>query len=300
MIKQFPILFFLFLPLAVIQAQVRVQVVTKKIERTFAYRPGYEVNLEGDNAEVYIESWDKDEIRIELELIAKHPNQTIAEKDLERIKFLAERAKRQIFLRNYVSTAAGEAKPQSKLSARYVITLPEECPVYVKNYFGETNVRNLTNRLRVASEFSKIELENIQGQIDMRTKFGDITGEKLDGTVTINSRRSNITLRDLKGTYDITAQYGILKFFAEQHLINLSVDAEKSDVYFYTSKPDIYGYTLTAEHGSIEVPEKLNFKFIENSEPLKQVTFRPPAREYFASVTIRVTFGELAVEEKKP
>jgi len=298
MSKKMLLLLVTLLPLSALQAQVVVQVVTKKIERTFPYREGYQVNLEGDNAEVWVESWDKNEIRIELELTAKHPERAVAEADLERLKYLAEKVKQNIYLRNYIKTEEGEAKPQSNLSARYTIILPENCPVYVKNYFGETNIQNLTNRLRIASEFSKIGLKNIQGEINMRTRFGDIEGEKLDGTVSVDSRRSNILLRDIKGTYDIEAHYGKIEIFAEQHLINLNIDAEKSDVYFHTSRPEVYGYNLTADNGTIHVPNDLNFKFLEDTDVLKKVSFRPPAQEYFASVTIRVTFGELAVEEK--
>ncbi len=300
MSKRILLLLITLLPLSALQAQVVVQVVTKKIDRSFSYRDGYQVNLEGDNAEVWVESWDKNEIHIHLELIAKHPERSVAENDLEKIKYLAERVKNNIYVRNYIKTEAGEDKPQSNLSARYTITLPENCPVYVKNYFGETNVQNLTNQLRIASEFSKIGLKNIQGKINMRTRFGDIEGEQLDGTVSINSRRSNILLQDIKGTYDITAHYGKIEIFAEQHLINLDIDAEKSDVAFHTSRPGIYGYNLTADNGSITVPTSMNFNFLEDTDVLKRVSFQPPAQEYFASITIKVTFGELTIEERKP
>jgi hypothetical protein len=41
--------------LATAVAQTTLQVVTKRIDKDFAYRDGYEVNIDGDRAEVYIE-----------------------------------------------------------------------------------------------------------------------------------------------------------------------------------------------------------------------------------------------------
>jgi len=41
------------------QEQEVLQVITKKITKTFPYSDGFEVNLEGTNAEVLVETWEK-------------------------------------------------------------------------------------------------------------------------------------------------------------------------------------------------------------------------------------------------
>ncbi len=277
-----------------LSAQVTVQVITKKIEKTFIYRKGYEVNVEGEKAEVTVESWDKNEIKVQLELTARHPDKAMAERDVETIKYLADRVRNKIYIRNYLSTPEGMPAPQSLLSAKYVIYVPEQCPVYLKNYFGTINVSNLFNSLKINSEFSKIGLNNVQGIMDVRTRFGDVIGANLDGDMTLNARRSDVTLRDIKGRYDLTTQYGIMKIWGTKELLSLNVNAEKTDVFFYNINPALFSYNLTAQNGNISMPNNLQFSYLKNNNEIKRIQFKP-ATEYSATITISVSFGDIFI-----
>lgn len=295
----FRILTFIFLLFPMISwTQTSVKVVTKKIEKTFNYRSGIEVNIEGEKAEVNIETWDKANIQVVLEIIAKHPEQQVAEKDLERVRYLADRVKNKIYLRNYISNEEKQGTPESSLSARYTITLPEDCPVYLKNNFGLANISNLSNHLRINSQFTKMNLTNIQGELDIRTRFGDLIGNGIDGNVSINSRRSNLYLNEIKGTFNIQAHYGVLEIFADNNLLDLNLDANKSDVFLYSPDPGIFSYDLTAQSSDLILPNSLGFKFEDNTPNLTKANFKPK-QEVYANIAITIQLGSLKVEKKK-
>lgn len=277
-----------------VSAQVTVQIITKKIEKSFPYRTGYEVNVEGEKAEVIVESWDKDEIKILLELTAQHPDKAVAEKDLEGIKYIADRVKNKIYLRNYLSKKEGAPEPQSVLSAKYTIYVPEKCPVYLKNYFGTINVSNLFNSVKINSQFSKIALENLQGMMDITTRFGDVLGANLDGDMKLNARRSDVTLKNMKGNYDLTTQYGIVKLWATKELLSLNINAEKSDVFLYGINPAQFAYNLSAQNGAISLPNNLKYSTLQNNKEVKRIQFKP-VTEYYATITISVSFGDIFV-----
>ncbi len=281
-------------------SQTTVQVVTKSVEKKFDYKTGDEINIEGEKAEVSIESWKKQQIFIKIELVAKHPEKAVAEKDLGKLTYEAKREKNKIYLRNFVSVPEGQIKPQSKLSVKYTILLPETCPVYLKNHFGSASISNLTNSLRVNSKFSKIDLVDIQGLIEVTTRFGDLIGERLDGRMSVNARRSDVMLHDIRGSYDIQAYYGVVKIFSEDEMLDLTVDAEKADVFLYAPNPGMYGYKLTSKQGKINLPKSFDVKEVQNTQVLKQVEVRPIEQEYYQNVTIRVTFGNITVGKKTP
>jgi len=276
-------------------AQTAMQVVTKVIEKTIPYKNGYEVNIEGDKAEILVETWEKNEVKVLIELISKHPDKSIAERDLKAMKYAADQHGDNLYFRNYISVPEGSKQPESDLKAIYTITLPADCPVYLKNHFGLTNVSNLTNALRIQSEFSKIWLENLRGRIGINTRFGDVEGKYIDGDVSINSRRSDITLHEIRGNWDINSYYGIIKLFTDpnQNLLSLNIDAEKSDVYFFDPFPSVYGYTLTAHYGNISVPNELKFNYLENSKQLKKAIFS--SRVANGSVSIKISFGDIII-----
>jgi hypothetical protein len=279
----------------VASAQTKYHIITKKVEKDYPYREGYELNIEGEKAEVTVETWDRPVVRIVLEISARHPDKAVAERDLEVMKYQTERVKNQIYVRNYLSPGTSAPRPEALYEARYYIQVPGNCPVYLKNHFGVASISNLVNRLRVNSEFTKLGLDNISGMIDVRTRFGDLEGSHLDGTVTINSRRSNLTLREIKGTFDIAAQYGILQIFADQNLIDLNIDAEKSEVFLFNPDLQRFAYNIQAQHSDLRLPNEMEFRFLENNMALKKATFKPQ-QEYFANITITISFGELVIK----
>ncbi len=291
---KFPISILLLMFSGYASGQVALQVVTKTIEKTMPYKNGYEVNIEGEKAEIKVETWDRNEVRVLTELIAKNTDRAIAEKDLDLMEYSAEQHGTNIYFRNYISKK-GE-KPTSELKAIYTITLPADCPVYLKNNFGLTNVSNLTNSLRIHSEFSKVLLENLRGEIGVNSRFGDITGRNIDGNVSFTTRRSDITLHDIKGTWNINSQYGIMKFFTNPspELLTMNINAEKSDVYFFDPQPNYYGYTLTAHYGNISVPTDLKFNYLENTDQLKKAIFSSQMGQ--SNISIKISFGDITIK----
>jgi hypothetical protein len=278
----------------------KLHVITKRLEKTFSYQKGYELNIEGEKADVLIETWNKPEVFIQLELIAKHPDKSTAKEDVEKIHYLAKRVKNKIYLRNYISLQEGQEKPKANLQARYTIKLPEECPVYLKNYFGIANVANLNNRFRFRGEFSNIGMENLRGQIDLDTRFGEIHGNALDGQVAMDTRRTDISLAEIAGSYNIRAKYGEIRIrSAAQGLLNLNIQAAKSDVFLFDQKLLEYGYALSAQHGQIYFPSDLKLEFLKDTETLKKVDFQP-RREYYPNITISVSFGDVHLRKEKP
>lgn len=272
-----------------------VQVVTKRIDKTFSYRDGYEVNVDGVRAEVSIVTWSKPEIKVQIDFIAKHSKKEQAEKDIEKMRYRADKDKNKIYLRNYLDIPEGSPEPQSQLKAIYVITLPEDCPIYIKNNYGLIDVQNLMSNLRLNSRFSKIDLENIKGNIDINTSFGDLIAEKLDGNIKLISRRSDLTLKQMRGSYDINAQYGILNLFATDRLLGLNLNADKSTVYFHNIQPGALAYNLSVQNGRVDYPNELKFKLLDMKDTgIKKITFKPN-KEYSPVITINITFGDLYI-----
>lgn len=277
-------------------AQVTLQVVSKKMEKSWPYVDGAEVNIEGEKAEIKVETWERNEVKIVIEIISKHPDKNMAEQDMKAMIFKDEQHSNNIYFRNYINK---ELKPESDLSVIYTVTLPEDCPVYLKNNFGLTYVSDLTNALTIVSEFSKIFLDNLKGNIGVTTRFGDLDGESIDGNVKINSRRSDVTLREIKGNWDINSQYGVIKLFTVPYpssgLLSLDIDAEKSDVYFFDPHPDKYGFNLIAHYGNITTPQDLKLNYSANTDELKKAIFSSRVGEKNV-ISIKISFGDIIIK----
>ncbi len=276
-------------------AQTTLQVVTKVMENTFPYKNGTEVNIEGEKAEIKVETWQRNEVKVLVELVSKNADRKTAQADLDQMVYSTEQVGSKLYFRNYLSTKKGGKKPTSDIKAIYTITLPADCPVYMKNNYGLSDISNLTKSLKVNSQFSKINLENISGQVGIDTRFGDIEGRDIDGLVTINSRRSDITMHDIKGTWNINSQYGVMKFFTNPSpdLLTMNITGEKSDVYFFDPKPNYYGYTLTAHYGTITAPNNLKLNYLQNTNDLKKAIFSSKIGK--SNISVKISFGDIII-----
>ena len=289
------ILILLSLSFQIGNAQTYLKVVSKKVEKSFDYKEGQTLIVEGEKAEIKVETWSENQIFVQLELIAKHPEKKVSESELESFNFAFDKRGEKVVLRNFY---AGSEKAQSELSAIYTIKVPTECPVEMSNYFGKVDVQDLTNSFELDSKFGPIAMTNLSGIIDVSSRFGDIFGEFLKGQVKIESHRSNITLKHLEGKFDINSKYGVIKIFADNKLIDLNVEGEKSDLYLFNPDPEEFGYDLLAHFGNITVPEDLKINFVEKSDKMNHAV-RTPGNQ-FPGVFVKITYGDIIVKKAKP
>jgi hypothetical protein len=287
-----PFLLFAFSPFLDAQTSNALrEVVTKTIEDTYTYRPGIELAVEGEKAEIFVETWDKQKIQVKVVMTARHPQLEQAETDLQNLDYIAEVAGQKIFLKNKLKNKTLQSR--SELTIHYYITLPEECPVYLKSHFGGATISNLRNRLRINGEYSAINIDNVQGILNIRSRFGDITGERIDGNVVINSRRSDINLYDIGGTFNITAQYGELRLSPNLNMRDLHINADKSDVYIYEPlSGEGLAYDLSLNNGEVKLPDGRRVIELERTTEVRRFAIRP-SKERMGTITASVSFGDL-------
>lgn len=271
---------------------VVLQVVTKSINKNFVYAQGDKLIINGSKAEVEISTWDKDIIKLEFVVVSKHPDKSVAESDLGKMKYAFEKNFHLIVLDNSIDKSNGN--PTANLKAKYKLTIPENCPVDLTNYFGKNIVQNLRNGIDIKSEFCEIGIANLKGLVNLKTKFGDITGEDLNGKVFIDANRSNITLSKISGDFDINAKYGIVKIFADQTIVNMNIRGNKSDVYFYNTGESDFNFDLSARNGKIDVGDEKGFDFTESGKVQKAI-FIPSKEMSGMKVKINVSFGDIKI-----
>lgn len=267
------------------------EVVSKTIEDTYDYTPGRELAVEGEHAEIFVETWDKKKIEVKIVMTARHARLERAERDLENLAYIAETGGQKIFLKNQLKDQG--YKSESVLTVHYYITLPEECPVYLKSHFGGATISNLKNQLRINGEYSAINIDNVQGLLDIRTRFGDISGDRIDGNVVINSRRSNISLFDIGGSFTINAQYGELSLSPNIRMRDLRITADKSEVSIYEPlNSEGFAYELNLNKSTAILPEGRQVLELETVSEVRRVAIRPTA-ERTGMITASITFGSL-------
>lgn len=210
-------------------AQV-LQVVTKSVEQSFDFTGKEKVQLYAERSDIEINTWSKNTIKIALELSAKHPERTVAEKDLKALQHIIQKSGKSILVRNYISLSTNTPKPQSNLKAKYILYLPANCGIEVSNTFGVVNIRNLESGLYLKTDFCQINLAAIKGKSDIQTYFGILKINELEGKTIISTDRTDIIIRAPKGELTLHTAYGSLDMEADKNVVKLKIDTKNTEM----------------------------------------------------------------------
>lgn len=277
-------------------AQSNVKIVSKRIDKSFPYQEAYSLNIDGEKAEVSIETWDKPIVQIQMEITAKNLDRELATKDLEKMKYMIQRVKNNLYVRNYLMDE-GE-QPTSILKVVYLIKVPAECPVYLKNNYGIASLKNLNSQIKINSRFSKVGLENIHGNMIIESVFGDLLGTELWGNLLLNARRTDMFFQKLYGNVNINADYGLIKLLLDDKLKSLQLNANNSEVFILGDNPFQMGMDIQVKNGQLDFPLHPKYKVKEQKEIGLRTLFIPSPKDQMTPITIRINLGDLLFIKK--
>jgi hypothetical protein len=208
-----------------------LHVVTKTVERTFEYKPNETVQIYAERSDVEISTWGRNEVKITVELLAKHPDRATAQKDLEVLRYVAEKSGRTITLRNFVVLPPNATqKPQSNLKTRYVLLLPATCQVEIQNSFGKTTLRGLQKDTRLRTEFCINELADLKGKLTLHAYFGELKVLDFEGNMNLTTDRTDVLVRAPRGQCRVRTQHGSLEVAADRTQVKLDIETKNTEL----------------------------------------------------------------------
>ena len=291
-------LFFLFSLLAISSgaaAQNTLQVVTKTVQKTIAWKSGYTVEIICEKAEVNVEpvSDGGSSVTVTADLTARHPLLDSAKYDLAAWKFVTSTVGKKIYVRAYIGLPAGRPLPNSNLKARITVRVPLRCPVSLTNKFGKARLEHLAGAVRLSGEFCAFTLVDLQGGVRVESQYGNVDGRQLAGSIELRTKRSAVVLSGLRGDCDVRSEYGTVAVEAGSLTGNLHIQSNKGDVTVETGSPPLHNFTLLATYGELKVPANPHFE-ITAAGHTKQASLQQGAGR--PQVSVETTFGKITVQ----
>ena len=275
--------------------QTTLHVVTQTIQKEWYWQPNKLLIINGENAIITVKTWDKKSIQVTAETIAKHPDKSIAERDIKAQKIITEYSSKSLVLGNQLVLKKGMAKPISNLKATFTIYAPENCALRIKNRFGEIDIEGIKNTVSINSQFTKLNLTAVKGKINLSSNFGDIIGRELTGQVTIDANRSDIQLDYPSGNFKIDAKYGMVTILEDKkRQFDLDIKGNKANVIFIEPSLFAHNFRLATEFGEINVPTASAFKFIENSKQRKEAVLHKTGNA--SQISVALSFGDITFQ----
>tara|TARA_R110001599_G_scaffold45036_3_gene133564 strand:- start:14832 stop:15743 length:912 start_codon:yes stop_codon:yes gene_type:complete len=255
------------------QERQKLQVVTKTIEKDLRDVLDSGILIKGRKAEVTVTGWDKEYIRVEMDLISKHPNKKVAVEELEYIQYAISKTEHQYVLRNMFYSVANKTKIRSSLSVKYRIYVPLSQSVTVNNEYGSIDLLNLYGQIKIDGNFCDVNMERLFGTVMAKLSYGEITGNHIDGRTNMQVTRSNMKLIDFAGEMRIDNEYGNIEISPSTLLKSLDVKSRHGKVNLTVNRLDAFNYNVSVNGSYIDLPEaqsdKVKLNDLENSYSFK-------------------------------
>ncbi len=220
----------LFFMLNSATAQNTLQVATKTVEKSYPSAQVEALKFMAERADVEVMVWGKPEIKIIVELTAKHPDRATATADLENLKYGIELIEKTLYCRNYLMLPKGATKPQANLKVRFVVLMPANCALNVQNNFGKIQIKGLAKETTLNTEFCNTDLLNMTGKITINSHFGELRLTDIDGQISLTADHSATWLKQIRGQCDIRAQSGSIEINTDKAALKLNLKTNKTEV----------------------------------------------------------------------
>jgi hypothetical protein len=215
---------------AIASGQTTLHVLTKTINKEISAKAINELVVNAEQADVVVNSWDKESIGIIVKLIAKHPNKERAEKELPLMKFLNEKIGKTYYLRNYLLVKNGESKPSSNFTATYEINIPKRLKLNIKDSFGKVILVNLIEAVSLDLSFCTSELIQCKGSTAIKSYFGTNKIEDLNNLLELNTNHTESKVKNHIGNLSAQINNGSLYYDYEISSQNISIEANSANI----------------------------------------------------------------------
>jgi hypothetical protein len=159
----------------------------RQINRTFKISPTGKLDIENKFGRVHVNRWDKNEISVEITLIARANSESKAQEILSKLNVDISEMTDIIYCKTQLGSMNSNNQGGSKgFEVNYVVSMPNANPLRVKNSFGDTYIATSSARVELESNYGSLKTDKLLGSDnEVKVSFGngDITffrGGRLD------------------------------------------------------------------------------------------------------------------------
>lgn len=220
----------------------------KSVNRSYNVSSSDKLNIENSFGSVDVRTWDRNEIKVDVDVEVSANTEALAQKMLDRISVTDSKSGRDISFKTDMKDVNNSKGEKSTMQINYTISMPAGNPLNIKNDFGSTTVPDFRGEVDLTSKFGSLTTGNLSSIKSIHVEFGkanlaNITSApvtikfskaviaKLSGSVKLNlefcssvrlNLDNNLSSLDLKTSYstvnlkpagDLPASYNISTSF---------------------------------------------------------------------------------------
>ncbi len=216
----------------------------KRIEKTFAVKPGGELVLDTDVGDVVVEGWATEEVNVSVDV--RGDSEDLRKFDVEFVE-----SNNRIEVRGLWKRRGWRFWHWDGIDVRFSIRVPQEFSVKVSTAGGDIRLRTITGRVVLETSGGDVRVQDVEGKTTVETSGGDIVVQQIIGNLKAETSGGDVTVRGTRGDtraetsggdINIVAVEGGIQAETSGGDIQVRVEGENRGIQLDTSGGDIVIY----------------------------------------------------------
>jgi len=182
---------------------------TKEVHKTFKTNNSTLLRIDNRYGEVHIETWAKDEVKLDIIVTIKKRSEARADEILNNIDFDISESSSVVSIETKINGSINTGKSDN-FSIDYKVFMPKANPLNVKNKYGSFYLADFDGRLELEIKYGNMKVRNVKGKSFIALGYGSGEIESLNnGELEISY--SNMTIERM-GEMEVYSKYSKLEF----------------------------------------------------------------------------------------
>jgi hypothetical protein len=196
----------------------------KVYEKSYSLSAGGKVKINNQFGFVKVTTWDKNEVKVSVEMVASAKSESRANDVLEMLEVSDRKSGNVISFKTSIDGGKGNNGNSTTMEVNYTVYLPSNTMLDIKNDFGATTLPDYTGLVDLTSKFGSLTTGKLTNVEEILVEFGKAKIESItDATATF--KFSKIEVNGLVGS-------NTLKFeFCDRSTVKLDNDAKSTTIH---------------------------------------------------------------------
>jgi len=263
-----------------------------KVEKKKTYNKSYSVNaddlisLNNQFGEMRINSWDRNEIKVDVTITAKANTEERAEEILDNITIEDGKNGKGVYFKtkwendkkNHDRKKGDDDRYRNEgMTINYVVYLPTRNALNISNQFGATIVPDISGETKIDSKFGSLDAGHLSNAKRVSIQFGYGHIESVhNGELDFQFNSKDIVVKRISGDVDINVQHcksKSVKLNVDHTIKSINLNNSFSDVVLSVPDNLSASYTVSTSHGTFANKSSFN---IEEEESGSRASSRGP------------------------
>ncbi|GAB4235227.1 MAG: hypothetical protein Tsb0034_09300 [Ekhidna sp.] len=140
------------------------------VEKNFKVNASTALRIDNKFGKVEINTWEKSEFNVKIEIIGKGRNEERAQRILDAIDIDIREGSTEVSFETEIEN--NKSKNEEGFEVNYTVHMPEKNPLEIKNAFGDVTMGNRTGNLDLDVSYGSMKVNDVTGSTKVKLSFG--------------------------------------------------------------------------------------------------------------------------------